>query len=63
LNNIHFHALYRMPKIFVSTMQNYYITFSSIDGKTKVPWRHILVEDIYDKEGWLAYIRKMEKTQ
>jgi len=63
LNNIHFHALYRMPKIFISTMQNYYKTFSSTDNKTKEPWRHILVEDVYDKEGWLAYIRKMEKTQ
>lgn len=57
--NIHFHAMYECPKIYESTIANYWN--EKVDGndlETKVPWRHIVIEECYDTKGWLQYISK-----
>jgi len=59
--NIHFHAMYECPKIFESTIINYWN--EKVDGndlETKVPWRHIVVKNVFDKKGWIDYITKYE---
>jgi len=57
--NIHFHCLYQCPKIYESSIINYWN--EKVDGndlETKVPWRHIVVEECYDTKGWIQYISK-----
>jgi len=59
LKQIHFHALYLMPKIFVSTMEQYYMrTINGNDDNTLKPWIHLKVKEIYDEAGWCKYISK-----
>lgn len=58
LKQIHFHALYEMPEIFVSTVEAYYDRLCGSTGIQTVPWRHLVVEQVYDRQGWLDYIRK-----
>jgi len=56
---IHFHALYQMPEIFVSTMANWYdnkIGYNNAD--TKIPWKHLEIVPVYNENGWKEYIRK-----
>jgi len=55
---IHFHALYEMPQLFVTTMENYYSKYDSTDSKTKVPWRHLDIQPVFNRKGWEEYIRK-----
>lgn len=56
--NVHFHALYRMPDIFVTTVQNYWRKFDSTDSKTLKPWRHLDIQLCHNVKGWLEYITK-----
>lgn len=59
--NIHFHAMYEAPLIYMSTIYNYWD--EKIDGndlETKVPWRHVIVKNVFDKKGWIDYISKYE---
>jgi len=57
--NIHFHALYEMPEIFVSDMEAYYNRVcSNVDVNTISPWRHFDCKRIYNVQGWLDYISK-----
>lgn len=59
LGNIHFHALYEMPKDFVSTMENYYKDVcDSSDEHTKIKWRYLDIQQVKDEKAWLEYIRK-----
>lgn len=53
--NIHFHALYEMPPLFVSTMENYYTRIVSAKASN---WKHLDVKTINNKQAWLDYIRK-----
>jgi len=56
---IHFHALYQMPEIYVTTMENYYrVRLDSTDKNTKVPWRHLDIQKVYNRLGWITYIQK-----
>lgn len=52
--NVHFHALYNMPKICMSTMQNYYDRTCKASEK----WKHLDAQIIRNKAAWLCYIRK-----
>lgn len=56
---MHFHALFEMPALFVETMENYYNRIlSSTDSKTRVPWRHFDIQTVYNEQGWVDYITK-----
>lgn len=54
-NNMHIHALYDMPELFVSEMETYY---NRICKDTTSNCEHLKIDKVYDKEGWLRYIRK-----
>lgn len=58
LKQIHFHALYEMPRIFQTTLEAYYNRVCGSTGEQTKPWRHLTIEPVYDREGWLKYIRK-----
>jgi hypothetical protein len=60
LDNIHYHALYCLPDPqFVSEMTTYFDRIcSTTDTKTRVPFRHINIQEVYDEPTWLLYIRK-----
>lgn len=59
LKQVHFHALYSMPPIFVSTLETYYKRIlDSSNSKTLVPWRFLDIQPIYNQCGWIQYIRK-----
>lgn len=58
LKQIHFHALYEMPQIFQTTMEAYYNRVCGSTGEQTKPWRHLAIEPIYNRKGWLEYIRK-----
>jgi len=62
--NIHFHALYEMPRLFKYEMMTHYDRIcSSTNAKTKDPWRHLDVQNIVaGEQQWLDYIRKDLKT-
>lgn len=63
LGQMHFHAKYSMPAIFVTTMENYWRrVLDSSDSKTKIPWRYLDIQLVYNDQGWLEYIRKENKT-
>lgn len=55
--NIHFHAMYRMPKIFVTTMETYYNRILHMQGQRST-WKSLDIQEITSKEGWLNYMRK-----
>lgn len=62
LKNIHFHALYKMPVNYCTTMETYYTRIcSSEDEKTKIPWRFLDIREITNRTGWLEYINKDTK--
>jgi len=60
LGNIHFHALYSMPKMFISQLEAYYKrVLDSSDEFTKTKWRYLDIKIIVGTEdNWLQYIRK-----
>lgn len=58
LNQIHFHALYSMPKEFVSTMENYWREKVADKKPSIPPWRYIDIQKVYNRKGWEDYIRK-----
>lgn len=60
--NIHFHALYRMPETFVSTVENHWVKFDSTDKSTLKAWRHLDVKMVHSVQGWLEYITKELKN-
>lgn len=53
--NIHFHALYKMPEDFKAEVETYY---NRICGCKEGTWKHIKIDPIFNKEGWIEYIRK-----
>ena len=55
LNNIHFHALYECPKIYISTIENFW---RSKKYNPSNDWRVVQTELIYDYDGWFKYIHK-----
>lgn len=56
----HFHALYTCEDTLrvSSKMMEYWAKFSGNDKYTKIPWRVILCDDVYDEQGWIKYITK-----
>lgn len=58
LNQIHFHALYDMPKEFVSTMENYWREKIADKKPTIKPWRYLDIQQVYNEKGWIRYINK-----
>lgn len=57
LKQMHFHAMYKMPMNFLSTIESYYHRIMFDKTATKV-WRFLHTEEIYNKEGWITYISK-----
>lgn len=56
---IHFHALYRMPSIFQSTVTAYYRRLMDNNNeRTLVPWRYLDLTTTDSQANWLEYIRK-----
>lgn len=56
LKQAHYHALYQMPMMFISTMDNY---LSHRLKRTNGPsWRMYVAKPIHDEEGWIQYITK-----
>lgn len=55
-HNIHFHALYEMPELFVAELTTYYdrICFD----KSNKNWRHLDIKLINNKQAWIKYITK-----
>lgn len=60
LQNIHFHALYSMPSIFVSEMECHWEKHSGNLPDTKVPWRVIQIKPCHNEAGWIDYITKTQ---
>jgi len=58
LGNIHFHALYTMPPEFMSQLEAYYARVVAATGEQINPFRYMDVQQVYDEQGWLQYIRK-----
>lgn len=60
LKNVHFHALYSAPCLFMHEMQTYYKRVcDASDKNTRIPWRYLDIKVIKDGAGnWLEYIRK-----
>jgi len=58
LNQIHFHALYSMPKEFVTTMENYWREKVADKKPSTPPWRYLDIQPVYSRKGWEEYIRK-----
>lgn len=60
LKNIHYHALYKMPPIYVNEIHCYFKRICCAqDSNTREPWRYLDVKPIIDGEQqWLNYIRK-----
>lgn len=60
LGNIHFHALYKMPRMFVSQLEAYYKrVLDSSDSNTKIKWRYLdIIQIIGTSDNWIQYIRK-----
>lgn len=58
IKQVHFHALYEMPKEFVSTMENYWREKVADKKPTTPPWRYLDIQPIFDDKGWIEYIRK-----
>jgi len=60
LQQVHFHALYSMPRQFITEMETYYnrvVGMPEMSNSSKA-WRHFQFEAIYDREGWIKYIKK-----
>jgi len=60
LDNIHFHALYRCPDPFKSTLINYFSKYAPKKGGDT--WRTCIAETCYDLDGWIKYIQKNDST-
>lgn len=58
LKMMHFHAMIECEPSFFTDIICYFERFSGNDENTKVPWRVIQGEQIYDEKGWIAYIKK-----
>lgn len=60
-HNIHFHALYSMPELFVAELETYYNRICS--DKSNKNWRHLDIKLINNVNQWLKYIRKDAKNE
>lgn len=63
LNNIHFHAMYKMNLDDIVAMKKYYKRICEAKFKTpsRVPWRYLDISIIEDTpDAWLRYIAKDE---
>lgn len=61
LKNIHFHALYKMPRIFVVELETQWnrLVGSIINKDTKEPFRHLDIKEISGgNKEWIKYINK-----
>lgn len=59
--HIHFHAMYEAPAIFMTTIENFWN--EKVDGNdlnTRIPWRHVIVKNVFNQQGWIDYITKYE---
>lgn len=56
LKQIHFHALYSTPAFMHCEMSNFWKT--RICRTNSPSWTYIKSEIVYDKTGWINYIRK-----
>lgn len=58
---MHFHALYEGTVLQMKEIINWWD--EKVDGNdlnTKIPWRHVDVQEVFCLEGWLEYISKGE---
>lgn len=57
LKQMHFHAMYRMPSIFSSTLETYFHRIF-YDKTARKEWRYMRLEPVYNEQGWIKYISK-----
>lgn len=63
LGQVHFHAKYSMPAIYVTSMEEYWRrVLDATDANTKKPWKYLDIQTVYNDQGWLDYIRKESPT-
>jgi len=56
---IHVHALFECTLEWVSTIENWiHHSIEWKDDKSTPRWRHLVIDPIYNRLGWEAYIRK-----
>jgi len=56
---IHLHGLFEFTEEWLTTLENWINhSIAWTDDKSNPPWRHLQVDPIFNKEGWLEYIRK-----
>lgn len=56
---IHVHGLFKFPEVYLTTFENWINhSLAWTDDKSNPPWRHLVIDPISNKEGWLEYIRK-----
>lgn len=57
---IHFHALYTCDDTLrvASCIMDYWAKFSGNDRFTRIPWRVVKCDDVFNERGWLKYITK-----
>jgi len=61
LNQIHFHALYRMPASELHHLHDYYKRIMGTKVPETKPWRYLDIKVIHgDPENWIKYITKEE---
>lgn len=53
--NIHIHALYQMPEMYVSEMETYY---NRICNDPTNNWKHLKIDKVFNEKGWIDYISK-----
>jgi len=56
LKQMHFHALYSTPVFMGNEMDSFWK--EKICRKNSPSWTYIVTDEVYDKKGWLEYIRK-----
>jgi len=64
VGNIHFHALYEMPREYLAELECQWnrLIGTIVNAYTKTDsksvWRHLDVQEVYNEEEWLKYIKK-----
>lgn len=64
LQNMHFHALYKMPEMFKAELESYYMRIcDGSDENTKEKWRYLDISPVKNLPDWINYIRKDQASK
>jgi len=59
ITQIHVHALFECAREWVTTIENWiHHSCEWKDDKSSPRWRHLQIDPIFSKEGWIKYINK-----